>query len=555
MRIPILTYRPMHIDGNDYRSNDLCALASDLDHLTAAGYKVKPLRWIIDAWLDNRGAQLDGKLVALTSDNGADFDFADLEHPSAGPQRSLLHVLRDFAAANPGRQDALNVTSFVIASPQAREILDRTCMLGKGWWGDHWWPQAVRTGLIHIGNHSWDHNHETLPPSFVRTARRGTFLAVDSEELAHHEIGTAAEYLGRHVPNPGAGLFAYPYGESNSFLVHEYLPRHAEDLGIRAAFTAAAGFLEPGTGRWEVPRFVCGRDWSSPAGLEAILDSAASKRPWVAAGGRASEQQKASGDSKATGETDELRRFAHFIADHVERIPGWLHAEAALLTAHLAQAQRRLGIAGPTLEIGVYKGKYLSVLYKASSPGEVVLGVDLFVGASDRQAAVEAVRSNVAAACGEAARLKILVADSLELTSGTVSAQAGGEPFRFVSIDGGHTREVVLRDLETACGALRNGGIIALDDVFNALAPGVAEGVCEFFMRRKPALAPFACCLNKLFVTTPDFHGRYLSEALDFLGRITWSSAHRRTLQIRQENRASGFTPMLFGYEVVTFES
>jgi len=44
MRIPILTYQSMHIDGNDYCANDLIVLASDLRQLTDSGFKIVPLR-------------------------------------------------------------------------------------------------------------------------------------------------------------------------------------------------------------------------------------------------------------------------------------------------------------------------------------------------------------------------------------------------------------------------------------------------------------------------------------------------------------------------------
>lgn len=543
----------MHIDGNDYRSNDKSALASDLRQLAGAGFRILPLRSIVDAWLDNRGSELDGKLVALTSDDGADFDYIDLPHPTAGPQRSVFHILREFMAGNPGKQEGLNVTSFVIVSPEARAVLDATCILGKGWWTDSWWPEAVRSGLIHIANHSWDHNHETLPSSFLRSARAGTFLTIDSRESADHEVRAAAEYLRRHAPNPGTGLFAYPYGESNPYLVREYFPTHGDELGIRAAFTARAGFLEPGTGRWEVPRFLCGRDWSSPAELEAILDAAANQRAWVAVRRLPAREETAPTDATSPHELGGLKDFGNFIATRVETIPGWLHPEAALFTAHLARAQHAMQVAGPTLEIGVYKGKYLSVLYKVSHPHETVLGVDLFIGASNSEEVVALVRSNIAAACGEASRLKIVVSDSMQLTSDRMVAEAGGELFRFISIDGGHTAEVVLHDLETAYPALREGGIMALDDIFNPGVPGVVEGIAEFFLRRKPALAPFAYCYNKLFVTTPEFHARYLREALTFLDEVTWLPTHQRTQQSRRENQANNFAPVIFGYEVVSF--
>lgn len=547
VRIPILCYEPMRIDGNGYADNDVRALAADLRQVSDAGFRIMPLRAVVDAWLDNRGADIEGKVVAFTCDHGADFDYFDLPHPAWGIQRSVLNVLRDFAAERPRAQPQLNVTAFAIASPEARAVLDRTCMIGKGWWTHAWWKDAIASGLLHVANNSWDHNHETLTGSISPGARRGTFAAINDERLADLEIAQAADYLRRNAPNPGTGLFAYPYGQANDFLVREYLPRKGRELGIRAAFGTRAGFLEPGCGRWEVPRFMFRRDWSTPGELQAILDAAidsgrdwapVAKREWNAA---ATPARPEGGDA-----------FHKFLVARVDPIPGWLHMEAALLTAHLARAQRGFAITGPALEIGVYKGKYLAVLYALSRDDESVVGVDLFAGSSNLGSDVRAVKDNIAAACGDARRLKIVVADSLELDSATLARETGA-PCRFISIDGGHTREIVSKDLESACPLLARGGIMALDDVYNHTTPGVAEGVAQFFLARKPELAPFALCYNKMFVAHPDFHARYLREAVRFAEEATWLPSHEATLARRRENIAGGFTPELFGFEVLPF--
>jgi predicted O-methyltransferase YrrM len=248
-----------------------------------------------------------------------------------------------------------------------------------------------------------------------------------------------------------------------------------------------------------------------------------------------------------------LAQWRDFLTSRVDPIPGWLHHEAALLTLHLSRLQRGAGLEGGVLEIGVFKGKYLSVLYHASAAGEAVVGVDLFVGADDAASIAEAVRQNIVGACGSAARLKVIVADSLQLTHDRVRADSGCDSFRLISIDGGHTKEVVSHDLELACALLCPGGIIALDDAFNHTTPGVIEGITEFFFRRQPSLAPFAHCYNKLFVTTPDHHERYLLATLDFLAATPWLPASERTLHGRRESRSIGFTPTLFGYEIVPF--
>ena len=283
MKTPVLTYQSMRIAGADYAQNDLAALAADLRAVHRRGLRIVPLRDAVDAFL--AGKALAG-CVALACGAGPDFDFRDLDHPTAGRQRSAINVLRDFAAGHPGARPHL--TSFVIVSPEARAALDRACMLGRGWWSDDWWQQAVASGLMHVANDSWDHHHDALPESFSLGVERGTFTTIADERLADHEIRQAVDFLRRRVPNPGTALFAYPYGEPSDYVLREYLPRFGAELGLLAAFTDRPGFIEPGGDRWLLPRFVCGRDWRSPTDLEAILDAATDPaRTWHAPGAAA----------------------------------------------------------------------------------------------------------------------------------------------------------------------------------------------------------------------------------------------------------------------------
>jgi hypothetical protein len=528
LKIPILAYQPMHIGGTRYSENHLVALASDLRRVAARRFRIVPLRSIVDAWLAGKWEALKEPAVALTCDLGIDFVYRDIEHPKAGAQRSMLNILRDFASESGSLQPQPHLTCFAVASPEARRVLDAACMLGQGWWSDSWWRDAVASGLIHIANNSWDLNHALLPATLAPAAAPGSFESIDTEALADHEIRRACDYLRDQVPNPGTALFAYPFGEASAYLAKEYLPRQGKSLGLEAAFTASGGFFTADCDRWRIPRLSCGRDWSSPEELDAILDAALAHR-----------------------ESDE---FAAFLRARVEPIEGWLHAEAARLTSHLVRAQHASGVFGPTLEIGVYKGKYLAVLYELSRPDEDVVGVDLFVGSEDTLKDAAAVKSNVAAACGDSLRLSMLVEDSLELTSAKLASHARGGCYRFISIDGGHTRELVRHDLAVAAPLLIDGGIIALDDAFNHSTPGVMEGIAQFFLESRPRLAPFAVCYNKLFVTTPEFHDRYLRHALAFLEQgAAGLPTQARTLQRRKENAAIGYTPTLFGYEVLPF--
>jgi peptidoglycan/xylan/chitin deacetylase (PgdA/CDA1 family) len=273
MKVPVLTYHSMKIHGNAYADNDLVALAADLETIHGRGFRIVPLAHVVAEWRRLPSAWDGQRIVALTCDDGADFDFTDLPHPTAGPQRGVLNILRDFHARHPDASP--HVTSFVIASPEARAELDKSCMIGRGWWNDGWWREAAASGFMHIGNHSWDHNHDALPERFSHGVARGTFASIATRAVADAEIRVAQSFLASRVPNPGNTLFAYPYGQHNPYLVDEYFPVHAPQLGLAAAFSDGPGYFEADANPWTVPRFVFGRDWTAPEGLEAILDGAA----------------------------------------------------------------------------------------------------------------------------------------------------------------------------------------------------------------------------------------------------------------------------------------
>jgi hypothetical protein len=272
--VPILTWHPQRVDGNDYDTNDHVAFARDLETIQRLGLRVVSLHTIAMALVRGELAHMQG-CVGLSIDDGTDFDFHDLPHPTWGPQRGFARILADFRETHGfDAQPTLHLTSFTIVSPQAREQLDRTCMIGCRWWNDDWWREAEASGLVGIESHGWDHNHVSLDRTETGAAR-GTFDIRDAEE-AEREIGRAAEALREKRGRGGDVLFAYPYGPANAFLADEWLPRNAERHGIVAAF-AAHERKEPvtaGSSRWRIPRYVFGEDWTTEAGLEALLRDA-----------------------------------------------------------------------------------------------------------------------------------------------------------------------------------------------------------------------------------------------------------------------------------------
>lgn len=274
MRALVLTYHSHNISGNEYGSNDHVALARDLRTVHAAGARIVRLDDIVDAVRSGLEGD-DGLLVGFAFDDGPRFDFADFVHPRFGPQRGFLGILSDFREEfGPSAQPRMHATSFVIASPSARRAMELSADCGypeiPDWLGDDWWAPAVSTGLLGIGNHSWDHVHHAVDRIVAHDAQRDDFTGVDNYTDADREIRAATSFINSRIGGQ-CRLFAYPFGHSNEYLSGEYLPVRGYEHQMQGAFTSAGREIRRGDSVWTLPRFVCGEHWRSPSELAAIL--------------------------------------------------------------------------------------------------------------------------------------------------------------------------------------------------------------------------------------------------------------------------------------------
>lgn len=285
MRCLVLAYHSHNIAGTGYGENDHVALASDLETVTRLGARIVPLGRIAQAVAsgaaagDVNGAQTQ---VAITFDDGPVFDFEDFVHRRFGPQRGFLGILRDFLERHgASAQSGLHATSFVIASAEARAAMERAPDCGypeiAGWLRDDWWKGAVESGLMAIGNHSWDHVHHAPANLCIAAAARDDFTVVDNRGDADREIRDAGEYIAQRAGR-ACGHFAFPFGHVNDYLVREYLPRFGPGLGLQAAFGTGGRPVASDDSVWNIPRAVCGEHWNDSAGLAAILESAGEAR-------------------------------------------------------------------------------------------------------------------------------------------------------------------------------------------------------------------------------------------------------------------------------------
>lgn len=274
MNIPVLTYHAINVIKNHYAENDHLALATDLVTICKLGLTVIPLSRVVD-W--HQGLLADEEVsrsVAITFDDGSWFDFYDLDHPTCGMQRSMFNILKDFNLRSETARPA-HATSFVISSPDARSALDKRGMIGKGWWGDEWWLEAAASGILDIECHSWDHVHPDLDHIAQQNQIKGDFIQVKNFVDAEIQFNKAGEYIGEVLGGKRPTLFAYPYGSASDYVVTDYLPGNRSAHNFKAAFTTDSRAVSKMDNTWLLPRFVFGRDWTSPQGLARILHQSA----------------------------------------------------------------------------------------------------------------------------------------------------------------------------------------------------------------------------------------------------------------------------------------
>ena len=106
--------------------------------------------------------------------------------------------------------------------------------------------------------------------------------------------------------------------------------------------------------------------------------------------------------------------------------------------------------------------------------------------------------SNVLKWCGDQ-NIEVIQKSSLDLTTLEILDRVG--PCRIMSIDGGHTEECVLNDLQLAEGVLLDRGVVVLDDFFHQSWPGVAAGASRHMLDQTTGLRPFCITPNKLYLS------------------------------------------------------
>ena len=272
MRGAIFCYHAQNCGGPRNIRSDHISLAENLEVAAEFGLPIVSLQEVALSLRTPEECPLPSPFVAFSCDDGTKLDWVDYQHPLFGCQRSFANIMRDHCKKHSLSGQGL-ITSFVIASPEARNLIDEGCYEGLRLSTEDWWLGAASEGLMSIGNHSWDHAHPSVGMKLISPEAPGTFFNVKTEPIAEAQILKAQSYINTVCEHAGHSckLFAYPYGQTNDFLVKEFFPKWGEEAGILGAFCTGAEFVSKDTDRFAIPRLVCGEHWRLPHEFEEIL--------------------------------------------------------------------------------------------------------------------------------------------------------------------------------------------------------------------------------------------------------------------------------------------
>ncbi|MBE9547944.1 MAG: polysaccharide deacetylase family protein [Proteobacteria bacterium] len=271
---PVLTYHSPNIFANEYGKNDHISLAEDLVHIYAMGKRVIPLTTLVDWLMGDLGDAAIENGVCITFDDGCLLEIEDLEFPPHGVQVSFLNILRAFQKQHPDSAGKnFVVTSFVIASEFDRRQIDRKSLFGLGWMEDDWWAAVQAEGLIDIQSHGWDHKQAMTSDDPDKPVPFARFESVDDYAQCEQQVLLANQKIAAVLQVKTPEFFAYPFGSASNYIREEYLPENRSTTGIRAAFSTEPEHVVRSSDRWNLPRYVCGRDWQAPEQFTALLNN------------------------------------------------------------------------------------------------------------------------------------------------------------------------------------------------------------------------------------------------------------------------------------------
>lgn len=243
--------------------------------------------------------------------------------------------------------------------------------------------------------------------------------------------------------------------------------------------------------------------------------------------------------------------ISDYLLHGYQKIEGWVMEGARDVTLAIADIQKDFG-SGPVLEIGVWKARYLCLLSFVPKEAERIIGIDPIVGVPDREVHLKQLRQNINMFARRPDLVTLLETRSEAINPAELIEMAG-DKFQFMSIDGSHLKEHVLHDMTIAEAVLAEGGVLAMDDIANPIAPGVWEAFIRYGMNESATLMPFINAGNKLFLSQRAHAPKYRDTLLKRCEEGRLGKVGQRIVEHRLMMNHINQPMRLFGEEVLVF--
>lgn len=161
-------------------------------------------------------------------------------------------------------------------------------------------------------------------------------------------------------------------------------------------------------------------------------------------------------------------------------LPGWFNPEDLELFVRILDGQRRAGVTGDLLEIGVFQGKSAVVLGFFADASDRVQVCDTFGADPDLSAQNLAENERWYGGLSEQSfldgytRVHATLPTVHAVRSTALAGLIAPSSVRFAHIDGSHTHDVVARDIALVATLMTDDGVVVIDDYRSAHTPGVA---------------------------------------------------------------------------------
>ncbi|NEE20154.1 class I SAM-dependent methyltransferase [Streptomyces sp. SID7499] len=188
-------------------------------------------------------------------------------------------------------------------------------------------------------------------------------------------------------------------------------------------------------------------------------------------------------------------------------VPGWFPPLDQMLFTWFLEQQKKAGIKGDLLELGVYMGKSAILLGHHLQDGELFTVCDLFEGdAPDEANKAESSQSYASLTQQAFERNYLSFHDALPTVitgpSSLVDEKVAPDTCRFIHIDASHLYEHVYGDIGAAHDILLPEGVVVLDDFRSEHTPGVSVAAWEAVLNR--GLRPICLSTQKMYATWGD---------------------------------------------------